>query len=87
MTQNLPEATILMRELDFRFAVSRNYQCCSCQNTSIKTELVPIFGEDKLGLSKFHVFDMIAVECKTCGCVQYFDKYFLPEENIWENNA
>lgn len=73
-----------LQELDFRYHVARNFKCEKCDSPQAKTELLSLMGEKKKKLSKFNVFDMILTSCKSCGHLQFFDKYFLPEENIWD---
>jgi predicted nucleic-acid-binding Zn-ribbon protein len=72
-----------MQDLEFRHHASRNFTCLNCQGRSATNELMPIHGETKSDLSKFSIFDMILIECKACGYIQFFDKYFLPESDIW----
>lgn len=76
-----------MHELDFRHNASKNFKCLNCQGHSAATELMPVHGETENDLSKFSIFDMILIECKVCGYIQFFDKYFLPETDVWDKSA
>jgi predicted nucleic-acid-binding Zn-ribbon protein len=73
-----------MHELDFRYKIARYFKCSNCGENAAVTELLTLQGEKKKKLSKFDVFDMILAGCKSCGQLQYFDKYFLPEVDLWE---
>lgn len=73
-----------MHELEFRYEISSHFKCRSCGSTAARTELLTLLGEKKKNLSKFDVFDMILTGCKHCGRLGFFDKYFLPEKDIWE---
>lgn len=73
-----------MHELDFRYQIARHFKCEKCGSHLAKTDLLSLTGEKKKKLSKFDIFDMILTGCKSCGHLQFFDKYFLPEENIWD---
>ena len=75
-----------MHELDFRYNVASHFKCSHCGNVSARTELMTMNGEKKKNLSKFDVFDIILTGCKSCGRLQCYDKYFLPETDLWKDD-
>lgn len=73
-----------MHELDFRYHLARHFKCPNCESHNATTELLTLSGEKKKKLSTYDVFDMILAVCKSCGQLVSFDKFFLPETNVWE---
>ena len=74
-----------MHQLEFRYELARHFKCTQCGSQSASTEIFSLSGEKKKKLSDYDIFDMILAVCKSCGQLITFDKFFLPETNVWEN--